>query len=184
MNRLFSHYWWLFLLRGIFAIGLGLLLLFRPVAAFTGLIVFLGAYMFVDGIFSVIAAISSRKTTASWVWMLVSGLFGILIGILTFRNPFATATALLYLVAFWALIIGIAEIALAIRLRRQIRGEGWYIVAGVLTILFSLMVFFFPVAGALTLATIFGFYALLIGGMLIALSLRLRRRREKIIPVT
>jgi len=61
-------------------------------------------------------------------------------GILTFINPFATATALVFLAACWALVIGIGEIAMAISLRRQIRGEGWYIVAGILTFLFGLMV--------------------------------------------
>lgn len=183
MNRLLSQYWWFFLLRGLFAVGFGLLALLRPVAAFTGLVLFLGAYMFVDGLFSIIIAINERKTSANWVWLLATGLFGVLIGILTYINPFATATVLLYMVAFWALVIGLAEIALAIRLRKQIRGEGWYIAVGVITILFGLLVFLNPVAGAISLTVVFGSYALIIGGLLIALALRLRRRKDTPIAV-
>lgn len=178
MNPLFSQYWWLFLLRGIFAILLGLMALFIPGAALTGLIIFLGAYMFIDGIFSIIAAITERKTNSNWVWLLVTGLFGIIVGIITFYHPFATAAALVYLVAFWALVIGIAEIVWAIRLRKVIQGEGWYILAGILSILFSLMVIFNPIAGALTLTLLFGIYALIIGIMLIALAFRLRNRNR------
>lgn len=183
MNRLFSEYWWLFLIRGIVAVLLGLLALFMPGTALTGLVLYLGAYMFIDGIFSIIVAISERKTTPNRGWMLVIGLFGILIGIITFINPFATAAALVYLVAFWALVIGIGEIVMAIRLRKLIRGKGWYILAGILTILFSLSVLFNPIAGALTLTFIFGIYALIVGIMLISLSIRLKNRRSRTIPV-
>ena len=174
MNPLFSRYWWLFLIRGIVAVLLGAMALLWPVAAFTVFVIWLGAYMLVDGVFSLIAAISERKSTKHWGWLLVTGIFGILVGILTFINPFATATALVFLIACWALIIGISEIAMAISLRRQIRGEGWYILAGILTFLFGLMVMVYPATGALTLAMIFGIYALIIGIMLISLALRLR----------
>lgn len=183
MNRLFGQYWWLFLVRGIVAVLLGGLAIFMPIEAFTGLVILLGAFMFVDGIFSVVAAISERRTYRNWVWLLISGLLGILIGVLTFINPFATAKAVVYLVAFWALVIGITEIVWAIRLRKVIEGEGWYILAGAFTVLFSLLVFFYPEAGAVTLALLFGIYTLVFGFMLIALALRLRRRRGRSIPV-
>ena len=183
MNSFFGKYWWAFLLRGIIAVLFGLLALFLPVAAFTGLVLYLGAYMFVDGIFSVITAVSERRTYRNWTWLLFLGLMGIFIGVLTFINPFATGTALIYLLALWAFIISIAEIVWAIRLRKAIAGEGWYILSGVLSIAFSLLVLFYPIAGAVTLALMFGIYALIIGGLLISLSLRLRRRRPHNIPV-
>src|SRR4051812_47349738 len=104
MDSLFKKYWWVYLLRGIIAVIFGLLAIFMPIAAFTGLVIYLGAYMFIDGIFTVIAAISERKTYRNWIWLLASGLIRISIGILTFVNPFATGTALVYLVAFWGLV--------------------------------------------------------------------------------
>lgn len=178
MNRLFGQYWWLFLLRGIFGVLLGLIAFFVPGATMAVLVIFLGAYMFIEGIFSIIAAISNRKTTKNWGMSLLFGLFGIVAGIVTFYNPFATAAALIYLVAFWALIIGIGEIVWAIRLRKQIKGEGWYIFTGIISILFGLSMFFNPVAGAFTLTFLFGIYAFIVGIMLISLAMRLKKRHS------
>lgn len=183
MNALYNEYWWLFLVRGILAILLGLLALLMPITAFAGLVIYIGAYMLVDGLFSAIAAVSQRKTYSNWGWLLVFGLLGIAAGILTFINPFVTGTALIYLVAFWAMVIGIAEIVWAIRLRKVIRGEGWYILAGIFSIVFGLLVLFYPMAGAITLAIMFGVYALVIGTLLVSLSFRLRRQHSRIIPI-
>lgn len=178
MSPIFTQYWWIFLLRGIFAIILGILALLMPGITFTTLVIFLGAYMFIDGIFSVVAAISGRKTTDSWGWMLAIGLLGIIVGLITLRNPFATGAALIYLVAFWAIAFGIMEIVVAIRLRKVIQGEGWYIAAGILGIIFGIILMANPVAGAITLTFIFGFYALIFGFMLLSLAFRLRRRHR------
>jgi len=179
MSLHFSQYWWIFLLRGIFAILLGIIALWAPAGTFTTLVIFLGAYMFIDGIFSVVAAISNRKIMDSWVWMLVIGIISIIVGIITFRNPFVTGAALIYLVAFWAIVIGILEIVVAFSLRKVIRGEGWYIVAGILSILFGILLLSNPIAGALTITFIFGFYALIFGIFLVSFAMRLRRRHKE-----
>jgi uncharacterized membrane protein HdeD (DUF308 family) len=184
MNTLFGKYWWALLLRGIIATLFGLLCIFMPIAAFTGLVIYLGAYMLVDGIFTIITAISERKTYRNWTWLLLFGLLGIVAGIITFLNPFATGTALIYLIAVWAMLIGIAEVVWAIRLRKVIKSEGWYILSGILSIVFILIILFYPAVGAVTLALMFGIYALVIGVILISLYFRLRRQRSRIIPVT
>ncbi|WP_143308161.1 HdeD family acid-resistance protein [Chitinophaga vietnamensis] len=176
MPNFYSAYWWIFLLRGIFALVLGVLAIFWPGITFTTLVVFLGAYLFIAGLFSVIGAIAARKTTENWGVFLLSGLVGVVLGILTLYNPFATGAALIYLVAFWAMIAGLFEIIIAIRLRKLITGEGWYILGGLLTVLFGILLAANPVAAAITLTWMFGFYAVISGIMLISLALRLRKR--------
>lgn len=178
MSRLFPQYWWVFLLRGIAAVILGLLALFMPGPALLGLVTFLGAFLVVDGIFTIISALQGRGVGSQWGWYLFIGALGILAGFTAFYNPFATATALAFLIAFWALVMGIGEIAWAIRLRKVIRGEGWFILMGIGSILFALAFFAYPLWGALALTVMFGFYALFLGVLLIALSFRLRRRRR------
>src|SRR5690606_35795615 len=118
---------------------LGLLAIFMPVAGFAALVLCLGAYMFVDGLFSAITAIRGQGVLRHWGWLLTFGLLGVAAGILIFLNPFATGVVLVYFVAAWAMIIGIAEIVWAIRLRKEIKGEGWYILSGILSIAFSLI---------------------------------------------
>ncbi|MFB6457743.1 HdeD family acid-resistance protein [Chitinophaga sp. Hz27] len=175
MPNFYSAYWWIFLLRGIFALILGVLAIFWPGATFTTLVVFLGAYLFIAGIFAIAGAFAARKSSENWGVFLLSGIVGIVLGVLTIINPFATGAALIYLVAFWAIIAGLFELVIAIRLRKVITGEGWYILGGVLTILFGIMLISKPVAAAITLTWIFGFYAIVSGIMLISLSLRLRK---------
>ncbi|PZF74373.1 HdeD family acid-resistance protein [Taibaiella soli] len=178
MINFFSQYWWMFLLRGVIALLLGLLALFAPGVTFTSLIIFLGAYLFIDGIFSVLSALGARKTLKDWPWYLLSGITGIVIGLITFYHPFATATAVIYMIAFWSLIAGLVEITMAIRLARMIKGEGWYILGGALTILFGILILTNPIAGAITITMLFGIYAVMIGIMLISLSMRLRKRHN------
>lgn len=179
LSPLFTQYWWIFLLRGLFAIILGIIALLMPGITFTTLVIFLGAYMLIDGIFSVITAISGRKTMEYWGWVLAIGLLSILAGIVTFMNPFVTGAALLYLVAFWAIVVGLLEIVVAIRLRKVITGEGWYIVAGILGIIFGILIILNPIAGAITITLIFGFYALIFGFILIFFAMRLKRRHKE-----
>lgn len=178
MHNFYSAYWWIFLLRGIFALILGALAIMWPGATFTTLIVFFGAYLFIAGLFAIIGAFAARKTTENWGLFLLSGLAGIILGILTLYNPFATGAALIYLVAFWALLAGIFEIIIAIRLRALITGEGWYIAGGLLTIIFGILLLSNPETAAITLTWVFGFYAVISGIMLISLSFRLRGRRR------
>jgi uncharacterized membrane protein HdeD (DUF308 family) len=79
-----------------------------------------------------------------------------------------------YIIAAWAIIHGIAEIAAAARLRRWVRGEWLLGLAGVLSILFGVLIAAAPLVGAVVIAVWFGAYALVFGVMLLALGLRLR----------
>ncbi|MEC5147517.1 HdeD family acid-resistance protein [Chitinophaga sp. 212800010-3] len=176
MRNFYSGYWWIFLLRGIFALALGILAVGWPGVTFTTLIVFLGAYLFIAGLFAIIGAIAARKTSENWGVFLFSGLLGFIFGILTIYNPFATGAALIYLIAFWAMLAGLFELIVAIRLRKVITGEGWYILGGLITIIFGILLVANPVAAAVTLTWMFGCYAIITGIILIWLSLRLRAR--------
>lgn len=178
MQHYFSAYWWVFLMRGLFALFLGVMALGWPGVTFTTLVLFLGAYLLIDGLFSIAGALSSRRHNESWGLFLFAGLAGVALGVLTLYNPFATGALLIYLVAVWAMIAGILEIVIAIRLRKGIKGEGWYILGGLLTVFFGILLVSNPIAAAITLTWIFGFYAIVTGIMLVSLALRLRRRHK------
>jgi len=171
----YRKYWWVYLLRGIFAVIFGILALWMPGPTFATLVIFFGAFMLVDGIFSTIAAFEAKGTVKGWGWLLFFGIIGILVGILTLINPFAAMPALIFLFAFWALMTGILEIAAAIRLRKQIKGEGWFIFAGIVTIIFAVLIMLNPLAGVIAISTFFGIYALVFGILNISLAIRLKR---------
>jgi uncharacterized membrane protein HdeD (DUF308 family) len=94
---------------------------------------------------------------------------------MAFVNPALTAVALLLLIAGWAIVTGLLEIAAAIRLRREIDHEWLLGLAGALSILFGLVMIARPGVGALAVVWAIAGYAVLFGVLLIALGFRLRR---------
>ncbi len=180
MRNFFNAYWWVFLLRGIFALILGILCIILPGITFTTLVIFLGAYLLMSGLFAVIGALGARQTNENWGLLLLAGIAGLVAGGITFYNPFATGAVIIYIIACWAMLAGILEIVLAIRLRNVIIGEGWYIIGGLLTVIFGILLAANPLAAALTLTWMFGVYAIFSGIMLISLAFRIRKRRRHI----
>ena len=148
MLHMLARNWWAIALRGLAAVLFGLLSVFIPGVTLVTLVLLFGAYALVDGVFNVIAAF--RSASHHWA-LLIEGLIGILAGIVTFAWPAMTAIALLYLIAFWAILTGIFEIAAGIRLRNVIANEWALILIGALSLLFDAFILFAPGAGALVI---------------------------------
>ena len=176
---LLTRNWWAFLLRGIVAVVFGLIAIFMPVAAFLSLVFVFGAFALVDGIFTIVSAFTSNAKSENWWWLIFEGLFGILIGVLTIVQPAAMSEAWLLLIAAWAIVTGILEIITAIRLRKEITGEFWLILGGLISVAFGVFVAAAPIAGAFAVGTIIGIYALVFGVLLIMLALRLRKHAAR-----
>ncbi len=175
MLQLLAKNWWVFVLRGALAILFGLCTLALPGITLATLILLYGAYALVDGIMAAIAAFTKRRPGDGFPWtVLLIGLVGIVAGVLTFMYPGLTALVLLYFIAAWYIVRGVSEIAVAIRLRKEIQGEGWLIAAGALSVLFGLFLFARPGAGAVALLTVIGVFAMIFGVILIALGFKLK----------
>ncbi len=172
--------WWLYALRGLAAVIFGVLALIWPEQAKVVLVLLFGAYALVDGVFAAIAGIALHRYVDLWWAVLLEGVAGIVIGLLTFFWPNVTGLVLLYFIAAWALVTGIFEIWAAIQLRRLIIGEWALIVSGLFSILFGVLLFVFPGAGAVSLVWLIGLYAIFYGGLLIFLSFRLHGLRHEI----
>ena len=167
--------WWALALRGVLALLVGFLALTRPGITLSAIVLLLGAYMFVDGVFAIMAALRGIRAGDRWGWMLVEGILGIVAGIIVFRTPSTGALVLLWLVAFWAITHGIAEIAAGIKLRKIIEGEWLLILAGVLSLALGIFVLMRPSAGLLLLVTWVGVYAIFAGIVTLMLAFRIRK---------
>jgi uncharacterized membrane protein HdeD (DUF308 family) len=175
MAHAIGGYWWLFLIRGIAAILFGILAYAQPGITLAVLVMFFGAYVMVDGIFAVIAALRLRTFDKEWWVMLLLGLVGIAVGVLTFHAPQITALALLLYIAIWAFVTGIMQVILGVRFRREIDGEFWLILSGILGIAFAILVLWNPLPGALAILWMIAAFAIVMGVTFILLAFKLRK---------
>lgn len=165
--------WWVWMLRGVLAIAFGLLAFFLPGLTLALLILLFGIWAFVDGITHLALALRP-ETMHPWLYGL-EGLIGIGVGVVAFFYPMATALALVYVIAVWAILTGMARVALAFLLRNT-PSRVWMIgLSGLLAAGFGLLLVWEPEAGALALSIWIGIYALLAGLVLLGLALRMRR---------
>jgi len=169
-----KRHWWVPVIRGIAAVLFGIMALVYPGLTVAVLVLLFGAWILVDGVFRVIGAIGHRASDKEWGFDLIIGIMGIIIGFLTFHAPRITALALIIYIAAWALMIGATEIALAIKLRREIKGEWFLILMGLLSIAFAVMLLWNPLPGALALVWLIGSYAIAFGILAVILGFRLR----------
>ena len=162
--------------RGVAAVLFGVATLVWPRLSLTALVLLFGAYVLVDGAFTLAAVLTGApETRAERGWLAIEGIVSVLIGMITLIWPDITALALLYLIAFWAAVTGVLEIATAVRLRRQIRNEWLLSALGVLSIVFAAVLLISPVSGALAITWLIGWYALFSGALVLRLAYELRK---------
>ena len=170
-----ARHWRVLLLRGVVAIVFALLAWLLPGITLTALVLVFGIYVEVDGMLGVWMAIASRKSNPHWWMLLLWGLAGILVGLLTFVMPHLTALALLMVIAAWAILVGVMQVMAAWRLRKEITGEWLLGLGGLLSILFGALMAWNPGAGALAVLWLIATYAFIFGVLMVVLALRTRR---------
>jgi uncharacterized membrane protein HdeD (DUF308 family) len=162
------------LIRGIVGVAIGALAILWPGITLAVLVGIFGFYAILDGITNLMLGLSRREPhTGSWA-QAVQGVFGVCAGVLALLWPGVTALVLVLFIGAWAIVTGVLEIIAAVRLRRVISGEWLLALSGCMSVLFGILVFAFPGAGAVSIAWILGVYTVAAGMVLIMLGLRLR----------
>jgi uncharacterized membrane protein HdeD (DUF308 family) len=174
MKQFLAKHWWVFLLRGIFGVVFGILAFTMPAITLASLVIVWGAYAFADGVIALWAAITG-KADDEHRWLVgLQGLIGVVAGVITFLMPAVTGLGLLMVIAAWSLAVGVLQIVFAVRLRKEITGEFWLGLSGLISILFAFFVIARPGEGALAIIWIIGSYAIIFGIILIAFAFRVR----------
>ncbi|EPX87698.1 hypothetical protein ruthe_00271 [Rubellimicrobium thermophilum DSM 16684] len=181
-----SRNWWIFIFRGVLALLIATLAFLMPAEALLALTLVFGAYAFADGVFGLIAAVRNIRKGERWGWLMFSGILGIATGVVVVVSPFVAtlvlATFLWASIAFWSVFSGVLEIAAALRLRKEIKGEVWLILSGLISVVLGVVVTWMlltrPLESFLALGWLLGFYAAVFGAMMMLLGLRLRRNSK------
>ena len=182
MDQLLSRSWWMLALHGALALLFGILALIWPGITLLVLVSLFAAFALLVGAVTVAGALRNRTMDRGWWLMLLLGIVSLAVGVIAVFQPGATLFALVLLMAANAVVGGAIEIAVAIRLRKQIRHEWLLILAGVVSVAFGVLVVLFPPAGALALAFFVSFYAVTTGILLLLLAFRARRWQKDTPP--
>ena len=180
MYETLFKYWWQPVVRGIVAIIFGVLAFVLPVVTLANLVLFIGAYLFVSGIFLAVTAVGGRKEKEDWWLLLVEGLMSMGMGVITYMVPGITAIALVIYVAAWALCTGALEIIAAVRLRKVMKHEVWMALGGVISIAFAVLLMLSPAAGVLSLLWLIAIYAIAFGIFLTILGFEVHHYGKKL----
>jgi uncharacterized membrane protein HdeD (DUF308 family) len=183
MFRDLTDHWWVWLVRGILAIVLAVLAFAQPGATLEAFTLLLGAYFVIDGVISFVHGLGQQPEGQSRWPLLIWGVVAILAGVSIFARPLvASALALTLVVGVWAIVVGVMEIVAGIRLREEIDSEWWLILAGIASIVFGVLIWINPLAGALSIAYLIGLWALLVGVFDIILGMRIKGLRDRVAP--
>ncbi len=174
MVNVLAQNWWALVLRGVLNILFGIAAFAWPGITFAALALFYGAFALVDGCFAIAAAVAGSPRSIPWWALLVEGILGIGVGVITFFWPGITVLALLLMIAAWAVTTGILEIVAAIRLRKEISGEWLLALSGALSVALGIALVAYPGPGIVAVTWMIGAYAITFGVLFIVLGFRLR----------
>lgn len=174
MTFALARNWWSLVIRGILGIAIGLVTFLWPGITLIALVFLFAGYALVDGALSLTGAVHAAQSHERWAALLIEGLLGIVAAVVTALWPAITLLGLVYVIAAWAILTGVAEVVAAVRLRRFVSGEWLLALAGTASVVFGVLVAAVPLAGAVVIAIWLGAYALVFGVMLLVLGIRLR----------
>lgn len=181
-----AHRWWSYVVRGGAAIGFGVSTLLSPSSSVATLLLLFRGFALVNGAFTLVTA--SRGRLPHRGCLIFEGVASIVAGLLTFPGWGRSPLVLLFLIAAWSVATGVSAVIAAIRVRRHLPGEWLLALSGGISVAFGLLLFLltsasglllviwdlFPILGTPALMLWIGVYAIVLGGLLLALGLRLK----------
>jgi uncharacterized membrane protein HdeD (DUF308 family) len=164
--------WSLLMLRAVFAVLFGGMVLTWPTLTPIALVILFGVYTAVDGCAGLVVAFGARGLRA-FGSLFSEGFVRTAIGLVALVAPASMSLHLSALFVTWAALSGIAQIAIAVVLRRELVGEWPLPIAGALSLLVAAFLAFSPQSGAGAVVWLLGPYAILFGFAFMVLSYRL-----------
>src|SRR4051812_34076295 len=138
MSAVLAQNWWLIALRGVFAILFGIVAFAAPGAVMLTLALFFAAYLLVDGVVGIAAAVCAARPPERWGLLLAEGALNIVMGLIAAVIPVGAVLAFVFVTAAWALITGGLMLAAAFKLT-QAHGRLWLALGGLLSVVWGVL---------------------------------------------
>lgn len=179
LKTLFKN-WWVLLLKGIATIVFGVLAFLNPGVTALALVTWFGVFLLLDGVLSLFATIKSWKEHDDKWFLVLEGGISLMLGILLLARPGAGMFAAVLYLGFWAILSGVARIAMAIQVRKQIDNEWLLAGSGLLSVLLGMIMISNPGAGLASVMWIIGLVAILLGILLVVVAMKLKGMGSKV----
>ncbi|MEJ2530220.1 MAG: HdeD family acid-resistance protein [Halioglobus sp.] len=179
VRALCKRTWWVFLLSGIAAVVFGILAFINPGVALAVLALYFAAWVLVDGVVNIVGAVQHRDKDG-WVFILLIGILGALVGGYALFNPPVSMVAFLYVVSFMAILLGITLIAMGRKVREMVESEWLLYLTGALSILFGILIAFQPDSAAKSVVWMIATWAIVIGLLRIFFAFFVRNLKEDV----
>ena len=162
------------IVRGILAVAVGIIALAWPQVTVLALVIMFAVYAFIAAGLEAVRAFSSAKAGPVFGHLLL-GLVDLAAGVVALAWPGPTALVLVLVVGIWAVTAGIVEIAAAFQAGEQAGTRALFILGGLATIAFGVVLCARPGIGAITLALLFGLFNLIAGIWMLVHGIELRQ---------
>ena len=181
MTALLAQNWWAIVLRGLFALLFGVIAILLPAVTITSLVLLFAAYMLIDWLLALIAALRAARHHERWGLLILEGVANLAAGAIALVFPLATVLAFILLMGVWAIFSGALLLVSAFRLHA---GQGRWLMGfgGAISMLWGLLLIVWPLFGAVVVTWWIGAYALLFGISLLMLGFHLRHERDRSMP--
>ncbi|MGA4779344.1 HdeD family acid-resistance protein, partial [Cellulosimicrobium sp. AB352] len=174
-SRTAKQVWYWPVIRGVLAILFGIIALAWPDKTAAVVIWVIGIFAVVDGIVEIVEGIRRRGTGSGTALLVTMGVLSLAVGVVLLVWPGKTAIVLTWIVGFWAVVYGLFQTVASLDLRKVPgSGWGWGVVAGLLGIVFGLLVLFNVNAGLVSIVWLLALFAIVWGFMLIAFGVQIR----------
>jgi uncharacterized membrane protein HdeD (DUF308 family) len=179
-TKIVSRIWWAVALRGILAVLFGIIALIFTGQTLLALVYVFGAFALLSGLMEIVTAVRAGEEHLRWGWLAVAGIAGVLAAIVSFVWPGITALALLFVIAAWAIISGVAEIVYALSWPDTLAHPWVAALSGALSIVFGFLLVVWPRSGVIALTWLVGIYAILYGATQLYYAFRLQALRREV----
>ena len=173
-TTMISRVWWAIALRGVLAVLFGVVALFYTGQTLLALVFVFGAYAVLNGLFAIVGAVRAGEAHRRWGWLAVAGVAGVAAGIVALLWPGLTALAVVLIIAGWAIILGVSEIAFALSWPNTLAHPWLAALSGAISVLYGLLLAVWPRSGAVALTWLLGVYAIIYGAMILYYAYQLR----------
>jgi len=153
---------WALGLNGLLAVAVGVVILIWPGISLFALTILFGAWTLATGVVGLAAALSGA-TTQERGWLAVSSLLGIGVGAAVLIWPNISELALLYVIGAYAVALGVLAVIGAFYLPLDGGDTALLVLSGLVSILFGIVMFAKPGAGALVTLALIAAFALING---------------------